>query len=77
VFDVRLPAGIHLGVDSNNVPIVTDGLIGVTILQGQQFNVTCNAPAGGAALSAAAATPPGTGLTVMCYLYGILSRGVQ
>jgi hypothetical protein len=77
VFDVRLPAGIHLGVDANNVPIVTDGLIGVTILQGQQFRIEMNAPAGGAALSAATATPPGTGLTVMAYLHGILSRGVQ
>lgn len=77
VFDVRLPAGIHLGVDANNVPIVTDGLIGVTILQGQQFRVEMNAPMGGAALAASTATPPGTGLTVMCYLYGILSRGVQ
>jgi hypothetical protein len=77
VYDVRLPAGIHLGVDANNVPIVTDGLIGITILQGQQFRIEMNAPAGGAALSAAAATPPGTGLTVQAYLYGILSRGVQ
>jgi hypothetical protein len=77
LFDVRLPAGIHLGADANNVPIVTDGLIGVTILQGQQFRVEMNAPSGGAALTAAAATPPGTGLTVGCYLYGILSRGVQ
>lgn len=77
VFDVRLPAGIHLGVDANNVPIVTDGLIGVTILQGQQFRIEMNAPMGGAALAASTATPPGTGLTTMAYLYGILSRGVQ
>lgn len=77
VYDVRLPAGIHLGVDANNVPIVTDGLIGITILQGQQFRIEMNAPMGGAALAAATATPPGTGLTVMAYLYGILSRGVQ
>jgi hypothetical protein len=78
IFDVRLPAGIHLGNDANNVPIVTDGLIGVTILQGQQFRVEMNAPGGGAALSAGTATPiAGTGLTVQCYLYGILSRGVQ
>jgi hypothetical protein len=77
-FDLRLPAGIHLGVDSNNVPIVTDGLIGVTVLQGQQFKVEMNAPMGGAALLSSTATPqPGTGLTIMCYLYGILSRGVQ
>lgn len=77
IYDVRLPAGIHLGVDSNNSPIITDGLIGVTILQGQQFRIEMNAPNGGAALSAAGATPPGTGLTIMAYLFGILSRGVQ
>lgn len=77
VYDVRLPAGIHLGVDANNVPIVTDGLIGITILQGQQFHVDMQAPMGGAALAASTASPAGTGLTIMCYLYGILSRGVQ
>lgn len=77
VFDVRLPAGIHLGVDANNVPIVTDGLIGITILQGQQFRIEMNAPMGGAALAAATATPAGTGLSIRAYLYGILSRGVQ
>ena len=78
MFDVRLPAGIHLGVDATNTPIVTDGLIGITILQGQQFRIEMNAPAGGAVLSAVGATPfPGTGLTIMAYLYGILSRGVQ
>lgn len=78
VFDVRLPAGLHLGTDTQGVQIVSDGLIGVTILQGQQFRVQMMAPAGGAALTAVGATPfPGTGLTIMCYLYGILSRGVQ
>jgi hypothetical protein len=81
VFDVRLPAGIHLGVDATNVPIITDGLIGITILQGQQFKIEMYAPLGGAALSAATptATQPfaGGGLTIMAYLYGILSRGVQ
>lgn len=72
-FDVRLPAGLNLGGQQ-----VTDGLIGVTILQGQSFHIECNAPAGGATLIAADATPtPGTGLTVNAYLYGILSRGVQ
>lgn len=76
-YDVRLPAGIHLGNDTNNVPIVTDGLIGVTILQGQQFRIEMNAPMGGAALAASTATPPGTGLQVMAMLFGILSRGVQ
>ena len=81
VFDVRLPAGIHLGVDATNTPIITDGLIGITILQGQQFKIEMNAPLGGAALTAATptATQPfaGGGLTIMAYLYGILSRGVQ
>jgi hypothetical protein len=71
VYDVRLPAGIHLGVDTNNSPIITDGLIGITILQGQQFRVIAIAPGGGVALSATTATPAGTGLTVNCYLYGI------
>jgi hypothetical protein len=74
VFDVRLPAGIHLGTDSTGTAIVTDGLIGITILQGQQFRVEMNAPAGGAALNSQTGAP---GLTIMCYLYGILSRGVQ
>ena len=78
VYDCRLPAGIHLGVDATNTPIITDGLIGITILQGQQFRIEMNAPLGGVALSAATATPfPGGGLTIMAYLYGILSRGVQ
>lgn len=72
-FDLRLPAGIGLGSGQ-----LSDGLIGITILQNQQFRVNVNAPAGGWALTAAAAVPtPGNGLTVMCYLYGILSRGVQ
>ena len=73
VYDVRLPAGIHLGTDASGSSIITDGLIGITILQGQQFRVEMNAPAGGASLSAS----PGTGLTIMAYLHGILSRGVQ
>ena len=78
IYDCRLPAGIHLGVDATNTPIVTDGLIGITILQGQQFRIEMNAPLGGAALSAVGATPfPGGGLTIMVYLHGILSRGVQ
>lgn len=78
IYDCRLPAGIHLGVDATNTPIITDGLIGITILQGQQFRIEMNAPLGGAALSAVGATPfPGGGLTIMAYLHGILSRGVQ
>ena len=81
IYDVRLPAGIHLGVDATNTPIITDGLIGITILQGQQFKIEMNAPLGGAALTPAvpvAPNPfPGGGLTIMAYLHGILSRGVQ
>lgn len=72
-FDVRLPAGLGLGGGN-----VSDGLIGITILQNQQFSVRVLAPGGGATLTAAAAVPtPGNGARVMAYLYGILSRGVQ
>lgn len=71
-FDVRLPAGLGLGAQG-----MTDGLMGITILQGQAFFVNCYAPAGGAALSAAGGATLGTGLTIMAYLYGILSRSVQ
>ena len=74
VYYVRLPAGIHLGVDTNNSPIITDGLIGITVLQGQQFRIEANAPSGGVALSSGTGA---TGLTINAYLFGILSRGVQ
>lgn len=78
LYDVRLPGGLNLGVDGGGNPVVADGLIGITILQGQQFNVQLKADGGGATLAATGAVPvPGTGLTVACYLHGILSRGVQ
>ena len=78
MYDLRLPQGIHLGNDGNGAPVLSDGFIGVTILQGQQFRINMLAPAGGAALAATGATPyPGTGLAVSAYLHGILSRGVQ
>lgn len=89
VFDLRLPAGIHLGTGTDDtgatVPITTDGLMGITILQSQTFRVDVKAdsPAGTpffalpVALTTGAATPPGTGFNGSCYLYGILSRGVQ
>ena len=90
VFDLRLPAGINLGMGTddqgNPVSITTDGLMGITILQSQTFNVTVksDAPAGNAFFTtpyhtiASTATPVnGTGANLMCYLYGILSRGVQ
>lgn len=73
VYDVRLPHGLQLGTDTNGNPVLSDGLIGITILQGQQFRIEMNAPAGGAALTAS----PSNGLTVNAYLFGILSRGVQ
>lgn len=70
MFDVRLPAGLQLGSQG-----ITDGLMGLTILQGQAFYINCYAPSGGAALTASGSG--GTGLTIMAYLYGILSRAVQ
>jgi hypothetical protein len=77
MFDLRLVAGLNLGAgmgsDGQPKTILSDGLTGITILQGQQFRVENNAPAGGLALAAS----PATGLNIMCYLYGILSRGVQ
>lgn len=78
LYDVRLPGGLNLGIDAGGNPVVADGLIGITILQGQQFNVQLKADAGGITLAATGAVPvPGTGLTVACYLHGVLSRGVQ
>lgn len=76
-FDLRLPAGLNF-VDGGGNAYMTNGLIGVTILQGQQFKVKVLAGTVGIALTADDATPnPGTGLNFMCYLYGILSRAVQ
>jgi len=90
VFDLRLPGGIHLGMgtddNGNAVPITTDGLMGITILQSQTFHVDIktDAPAGTpfftspyTLLSSGATPTAGTGANMMCYLYGILSRGVQ
>lgn len=75
-FDLRLPQGIDLGIQTDpnsGAPgrVVSDGLIGVTILQGQQFKVNNTAPGG------AQSTGVGNGLRLVCQLYGILSRGVQ
>jgi hypothetical protein len=92
LFDLRLPAGIHLGMgqdDSGNpVAITTDGLMGITILQSQTFHVDLKQDSSSGTayslitppvvLKASNATPTvGTGANMMCYLYGILSRGVQ
>lgn len=79
LYDVRLPAGLNLGINDQGTMVTADGLIGVTILQGQSFHVELKADAGGATLLAATGITPvnGTGLQVSCYLHGILSRGVQ
>jgi hypothetical protein len=78
MYDLRLPAGMGLGVNSGNQSITADGLTGVTILQSQTFNVQLKADGGGATMAAVGAVPyAGVGLTVSCRLHGILSRGVQ
>jgi hypothetical protein len=77
-FDLRLPAGLPLGSDSQGNSVVADGFIGVTILQSQTFHVELKADGGGTIMAAATAVPiAGVGLTVSCRLRGILSRGVQ
>jgi hypothetical protein len=78
MFDLRLPAGLPLGSASNGTPLVADGIIGVTILQSQTFNIQFKADGGGASLADDSAVPvAGVGLTVNARLSGILSRGVQ
>ena len=78
MYDVRLPAGLPLGRDANGSGVVADGIIGITILQSQTFNVQLKADGGGTTMAATAAVPiTGIGLTVSCRLHGILSRGVQ
>lgn len=77
MYDLRLPQGLSLGRDTNGAAVVSDGLLGITILQSQTFNVQFKADGGGATLAAGGATPiPGVGLTVGTRLHGILSRGV-
>lgn len=79
LYDTRLPAGLNLGMNDAGQMVQADGLIGITILQGQSFHVELKADGGGATLLAGAAVTPilGVGLTIGCYLHGILSRGVQ
>ncbi len=78
MYDLRLPAGLPLGNDSNGNAVLADGFIGVSILQSQTFHVELKADGGGATMAAANAVPvAGVGLTVSCRLHGILSRGVQ
>lgn len=78
MYDVRLPAGLPLGKDSGGNSVVADGIIGITILQSQTFNIQLKADGGGATMVANNAVPmAGVGLTVSARLHGILSRGVQ
>lgn len=78
LYDTRLPAGLALGKNNMGADVIADGVIGITILQSQTFNVQLKADGGGATLAGAAAVPfAGTGLTVGARLHGILSRGVQ
>jgi hypothetical protein len=76
MWDTRLPAGLALGT-SGGQNVVADGIIGITILQSQTFNMQFKADGGGITLAAGGATPiAGTGITVSARLHGILSRGV-
>lgn len=65
MYDLRLPAGLNLGGN------MTDGLMGITILQDQPFHVDI----AGTAFALAAAPAPG--LLLWTLGYGILSRQVQ
>ena len=73
-----MPAGLNLGKNTDNADVVSDGIIGITILQSQTFTVKLSAHGGGATMAVTAAIPiVGIGLTVSVRLHGILSRGVQ
>ena len=71
-FSLVLPAGITDG--SGNPLPGANGINGVSILQNQSFHVDLKA-ATGVALTATASG--GFGMTIRCYLTGILSRGAQ
>ncbi len=78
MFDLRIPRGTNLGVDTGGNSIVADGLMGVSILPDQTFHVDINLPGGVLALTANTAVPnPGNGLRLYSYLIGTYSRGVQ
>lgn len=63
MYDLRLPQGLGLG------NTLADGLTGITILQGQNFNVKLTG-------TSFTVLTGGAGLRVMSRLEGILSRGV-
>lgn len=78
LYDLRLPAGLGLGMNAAGAQVIADGIIGVTILQTQNFHLELKADGGGASMAANDAAPvAGVGLTVGVRLHGILSRGVQ
>jgi len=64
MYDLRLPSGLGMG------DFVSDGLTGITILQGQNFYVRIIG-------TSFTLTSGATGLNTLCRLDGILSRGVQ
>ena len=72
MFDLRLPQGLKLGMDNSGAAVYSDGLTGVTILQGQQFKIVNTAPGGSQSASA-----DGNGIRFRCDLLGVLNRGVQ
>ena len=72
-FCLVLPAGLGV-TDAYGNAVVTDGIMGVTILQSQVFYVNLYSTAG-VALAATAAG--GVGFSLRAVLTGILSRGVQ
>jgi hypothetical protein len=71
-FSLVLPAGI---TDANGQPLPgANGINGVSILQNQSFWVNLVSVAG---VSLTATAAGGTGLSLRCFLTGILSRGAQ
>jgi hypothetical protein len=72
-FPLVLPPGMTVR-DAMGNPVVTDGIMGVTILQSQSFYVNLYLPT---AVPLAATASGGFGLNLRCVLSGILSRGVQ
>ncbi len=66
-FDLRLPQGMLLGQDQGGQALVTDGITGQTILQGQNFKIEVYSTT----FTTTAA------VRFYAFLFGILSRGVQ
>lgn len=73
-FDLRLPAGIQLASQDGEA-IITNGIQGTRILQGQQFQVKLIGTS--FACVAAGGATFGTGIQPRCYLKGVKSRIAQ